>query len=78
MRRPDEICFKLKSNKTPGARAVAIAIRVYLRYLNAEGLLRRMKYLSLVQLALVRCIVLSASPEFGHRLRTMSQEEEAK
>lgn len=63
------IFFKLKANKAPGQRAVAIALRVYLRYLNAEGLGRRMKYLSLLQLALVRCIVLSASPEFGRRLR---------
>jgi hypothetical protein len=37
-----------------------------------------MKYLSLLQLALVRCIVLSCGPEFGRRLRTMSQEDEAK
>lgn len=68
------IFFKLKANKAPGQRAVAIALRVYLRYLNAEGLGRRMKYLSLLQLALVRCIVLSASPEFGHRLRNTCEQ----
>lgn len=72
------IHFRLRENKAPSQRAVAIALRVYLRYLNAEGLGRRMRYLSLLQLALVRCIVLSAGPEYGHRLRTMSQEDEAK
>lgn len=68
------ISFRLRDNP-PATRPFAVALRMYLRYLDAEGLLSRMKCLSLLQRALMRCIVFSGEPAFGRRLRGLTEEK---
>jgi hypothetical protein len=52
-----------------------VALRVYLRYLDADGIGRRMHWLAVLNRALMRCMVFSAESEYGRRLRELNEEK---